>query len=177
MGSVAKVIKKVSKRIKKPFSKITKGIARGIAKVGKAVMRGVGKISNKLGPIGMIALSVAMPYALGGLSAGTTGLMNSQNLFLRSIGNVGNAIRTGYQATTGAISRTFSTITRSITEGFSGMGRGNNIFSRISNGAKSLFNNARATVQKFKPFTAKGGSVDITGTHLLEVLLLGVMNL
>jgi hypothetical protein len=176
MGSVAKAVKKVTKRIKKPLSKITKGIAKGIARVGKSVMRGVGKISNKLGPLGMIALSVAMPYALGalgggatggliGLQGGTTGWMNSTNLFLKSIGNVGNAIRTGYTQATGAISRTFSTITRSITEGFSSMGRGNNIFSRISQGAKNLFNNARATVQKFKPFTAKGGSVDVTGIH------------
>ena len=174
MGSVAKTIKKVTKVIKKPISKITKGIAKGIVKVGKSVMRGVGKLSNKLGPLGMIALSVAMPMALTalgggatggliGLPGGTTGWMNSTNVFLKSIGNVGNAIRTGYQATTGAISKTFSTITRSITEGFSSMGKGNNIFSRISNGAKELFRNARATVQKFKPFTAKGGSVDVTG--------------
>jgi len=181
MGSVAKTIKKVTKVIKKPISKITKGIAKGIVKVGKSVMRGVGKLSNKLGPLGMIALSVAMPMALTALGGGatggligrtmmgphgqmmSTGWMNSPNVFLKSIGNVGNAIRTGYTQATGAISRTFSTITRSITEGFSSMGKGNNIFSRISNGAKELFRNARATVQKFKPFTAKGGSVDVTG--------------
>jgi len=173
MGSVAKTIKKVTKVIKRPISKITKGIAKGIVKVGKSVMRGVGKLSNKLGPLGMIALSVAMPMALTalgggatggliGLQGGTTGWMNSTNLFLKSIGNVGNAIRTGYQATTGAISNAFSSITRSITEGFSSMGKGNNIFSRISNGAKELFRNARATVQKFKPFTSPGGSVDVT---------------
>ena len=64
MGSVAKVFKKVSKSIKRPISKITKGIARGIAKVGKSVMRGVGKLGKKLGPIGMIGLAIAMPYAL-----------------------------------------------------------------------------------------------------------------
>ena len=171
MGSVAKAVKKVTKVIKRPVSKITKGIAKGIARVGKSVLRGVGKLQAKLGPLGSIALAIAMPYALSGLSTaigvpgGATGWMNSSNLFLKSIGNVGNAIRTGYQATTGAISRTFSTITRSITKGFSGMGKGNNIFSRISNGAKELFRNARATVQKFKPFTAKGGSVDVTGIH------------
>ena len=39
--------------------------------------------------------------------------------FLRSIGQVGNAIRTGYQASTGAIGRTWSTITKSIGKGFS----------------------------------------------------------
>jgi len=176
MGSIAKTIKKVAKRIKRPISKITKGIARGIAKVGKSVMRGVGKLTNKLGPIGMIGLAIAMPYALSalgggatggmiGLQGGTTGWMNSTNVFLRSIGNVGNTIRTGYSATTGAISRTFSTITRSISEGFSSFGKGNNIFSRISNGAKNLFKNARATVQKWKPFTAKGGSVDVRGMY------------
>ena len=96
MGSVAKVVKKVTKSIKRPISKIVKGVARGIAKVGKSVLRGVGKLQAKLGPLGSIALAIAMPYAMSGLSAGTTGLMNSQNVFLRSIGNVGNAIRTGY---------------------------------------------------------------------------------
>ena len=69
MGSVAKVVKKATKVIKKPLSKITKGIARGIAKVGKSVMKGVGRLSKKLGPLGMIGLAVAMPYALSGLSS------------------------------------------------------------------------------------------------------------
>ena len=115
MGSIRKVFKKATKVIKKPISKITKGIARGIAKVGKSVMKGVAKLNKKLGPLGMIAMSIAMPYALGGLSniighggmaAGqASGLMGSQNLFLRSIGNVGNAIRTGYNVATGAISK------------------------------------------------------------------------
>ena len=64
MGSVAKVFKKAKKVVKKPLSKITKGIARGIAKVGKSVMKGVAKLNKKLGPIGMIGLSIAMPYAM-----------------------------------------------------------------------------------------------------------------
>ena len=170
MGSVAKVVKKVTKVAKKPFSKITKGIA----KVGKSVMRGVGKINKKFGPLGSIALAVAMPYAMSGLSGmigspamsgihPATGWMGSKNVFLRSIGNVGNAIRTGYTQATGAISKTFSTITRSISEGFSSFGKGNNIFSKISNGAKNLFNKARATVRRMKPMTSKGGSVDVYG--------------
>ena len=181
MGSVAKVIKKATRVIKKPLSKITKGIARGIAKVGKSVMKGVSKISNKLGPVGMIALAIAMPYALTalglsatggmiGLQGGTTGWMNSTNLFLKSIGNVGNAIRTGYtNATTGAIrtgvGNTWSSITKSIIERVfkNFLVVKVNIWTRISNGAKRLFNSARATVQKFKPFTSPGGSVDVTG--------------
>ena len=175
MGSVAKAVKKVTKVIKRPVSKITKGIAKGIARVGKSVMRGVGKLQAKLGPLGSIALAVAMPYALSGLSSMTTGMMNyglgtatpntAFKLFVRSIGDVGNTIRTGYQAATGAISDTFSSITRSITEGFSSMGKGNNIFSRISNGAKELFKNARTYAQKFKPFTSPGGSVDVKGIY------------
>ena len=169
MGSVAKVFKKAKKVVKKPLSKITKGIARGIAKVGKSVMKGVAKLNKKLGPIGMIALSVAMPYAMSGLSTGTTGLMNSSNTFLRSIGNVGNAIRTGYQSATGAIGKTWSTITKSIGKGFQKFagnfkGQGN-IWSRISQGAKNLFNSARNTVKKFTPKfrAAKTGTVQVYG--------------
>ena len=182
MGSVFKAVKKVAKRITRPVSKITKGIAKGIAKVGKSVMRGVAKINKKLGPLGMIAMSVAMPYALGGLSniighggmaAGqSSGLLGSQNLFLRSIGQVGNAIRTGYQATTGAISNTMSTITKSISKGFqnfAGKFKGqNNIFSRISEGAKNLFKQSKTTVNNWKSKMKFGrtkvdGSVDVFG--------------
>ena len=161
MGSVAKVVKKATKVIKKPLSKITKGIARGIAKVGKSVMKGVGRLSKKLGPLGMIALSVAMPYALsglstaighGGMAAGqASGWLGSQNVFLRSIGQVGNAIRTGYQASTGAIGKTWSTITKSIGNGFQKFQTGGgNIWTRISNGTKNLFNSARNQVAKLK---------------------------
>ena len=168
MGSVAKAVKKVTKRVSRPISKITKGIAKGIVKVGKATMRGVAKIQNKLGPLGSIAMAIAIPAALGGLSTmvgtagGTTGFMNSSNVFLRSIGTVGNQIRTGYQGVTGFIRTGMNSITKSITKGFSNMGKGNNIFSKISNGAKELFQRSRAAVQKFKPFTAEG-NVDVTG--------------
>lgn len=176
MGSVAKAVKKVTKVVKKPISKITKGIAKGIVKVGKATMRGVAKIQNKLGPLGSIAMAIAMPYAMSGLSnivgqgaVGAlgpqipSGLMSSSNVFLNSIGQVGNAIRTGYQATTGFVSNAFNNITSSITKGFSNMGKGNNLWSKVSNGAKSLFQKSRAAVQKFKPMTSKGGSVDVKG--------------
>ena len=182
MGSVFKAVKKVAKRITRPVSKITKGIAKGIARVGKSVMKGVAKINKKLGPLGMIAMSIAMPYALGGLSniighggmaAGqSSGLLGSQNLFLRSIGQVGNAIRTGYQATTGAISNTMSTITKSISKGFqnfAGKFKGqNNIFSRISEGAKNLFKQSKTTVNNWKSKfkfgrTPTDGSVDVFG--------------
>ena len=176
MGSVAKVVKKATKVIKKPLSKITKGIARGIAKVGKSVMKGVGRISKKLGPLGMIGLSIAMPYALsglstaighGGMAAGqASGWLGSQNVFLRSIGQVGNAIRTGYQASTGAIGKTWSTITKSIGKGFSKFTKGTgNIWKNISQGAKNLFNSARTTMKKYTPKWRAGqqGTVGVEG--------------
>ena len=68
MGSIKKVLKKVKKAVKKPISKAFKGIAKGIMKVGKATIRGIASLNKKLGPIGSIALSIAMPYALSGLS-------------------------------------------------------------------------------------------------------------
>jgi hypothetical protein len=89
MGKVFKKAKTVVKKVAKPITTVVKKVAKKVAKIGKSVMQGVSKISNKLGPIGMIALSIAMPYALGGLSSmigtagGTTGLMNSSNLFLK----------------------------------------------------------------------------------------------
>jgi len=142
-------------------------------------MRGVARISKKLGPVGMIALSMAMPYALSGLSSmvGTagvgayggvhagTGMMSSSNLFIRSIGNMGNIVRTGYQAATGAISTGMNTITKSMSKAFSKLSnptaKGGNIWSRISNGAKNLYNSAKATLTGQQ----KTGFVDVTGVQ------------
>ena len=180
MGSIRKVFKKARKIVSKPISKITKGIAKGIAKVGKSVLKGVAKLNKKLGPLGMIAMSIAMPWALNGLSnivgqgaVGAfgpqipSGLMGSQNVFLRSIGNVGNTIRMGYNGVTGAIGKVKQGITRSITEGFSKMsgGKGKGLWSKISNGAKRLFTNARNTIKKYTPKFRAGtkGTVQIGG--------------
>ena len=179
MGSVKKVIKKVKKAVKKPISKAFKGIAKGILKVGKATMRGIASVNQKLGPLGTIALSIAMPYALGGLSnmigrgammqpggfigGKATGMMGSKNLFIRSIGNVGNAIRTGYNAASLKISGIKNSITNSIKKGFSEFGKGNNIFSRVSRGAKDLFVKSRDFLkQKMpKPFKGPQGTVEV----------------
>jgi hypothetical protein len=183
MGSIRKVFKKARKIVSKPISKITKGIAKGIAKVGKSILKGVAKLNKKMGPLGMIAMSIAMPWALNGLSnivgqgaVGAfgpqipSGLMSSQNVFLRSIGNVGNTIRMGYNGVTGAIGKVkqgIKGITRSITEGFSKMsgGKGKGLWSKISNGAKRLFTNARNTIKKYTPKFRQGtsGSVDVYG--------------
>lgn len=174
-----KFFKKITRAVTKPVSKVFKTVARGIKKVGSSVMRGVARISKKLGPVGMIALSMAMPYALAGLSSmvGTagvgayggvhagTGMMSSSNLFIRSIGNMGNVVRTGYQAATGAISTGMNTITKSMSKAFSKLSnptaKGGNIWSRISNGAKNLYNSAKATITGQQ----KTGFVDVAGVQ------------
>jgi len=136
-------------------------------KVGKATMRGVAKLNQKLGPLGSIAMAIAMPYALSGLSSLTTTAMSSTNTFLKSIGTIGNQIRTGYQAFNAGISKGFSTITKSISKGFQKFAPQGvkNMFSNISTGAKNLYNSAKATMKKYtpKPFTAKEGTVEFFG--------------
>jgi hypothetical protein len=166
MGSVRKVFKKVTKAVKKPVSKITKGIAKGIAKVGKAVIRGVAKINKKLGPLGTIALSMAMPYALSGLSAGFTNMAATQgtgvfNTFVRSIGQMGVNVGNKFNAISGQISKGMSSITNRITKSFSNIGKGNNIFSRISNGVKNLYNKAKTNFGNTFGKKASAGKVEV----------------
>ena len=160
MGSVSRVFKKVKRAVTRPISKAFKGVVKGIMKVGKATMRGVAKLNQKLGPLGSIAMAIAMPYALSGLSTATTAAMNSTNTFLKSIGTVGNSIRTGYQAFNAGVSKTFSTITKSISKGFQRFAPQGvkNMFSNISTGAKNLYNSAKTTMKKYTP-KFKQGSV------------------
>ena len=174
MGSVIKRVTKTFKKVTKPITKIAKGIAKGIAKVGKAIGKGLAKVSQKFGPLGSIALAMAMPYALGGLSTaigipgGATGWMNSSNLFLKSIGNVGNAIRSGYTGITGSISRGIGSITKNITTSFQKFAPkgNNNIWSRISQGAKNLYNSAKRVSQKYSPFKGKQGTIGVDAEAL-----------
>ena len=166
MGSVRKVFKKVTKAVKKPVSKITKGIAKGIAKVGKAVIRGVAKINKKLGPLGTIALSMAMPYALSGLSSGFSAMANTTatgpfSTFVKSIGQIGVDIGSKFSSITGQIGSKMSSITNRITKGFSNIGKGNNIFSRISNGVKNLYNKAKTNFGNTFGKKASAGKVEV----------------
>ena len=163
-----KAAKKLIKNIKKPFSKITKGIARGIAKIAKVVMRGVGTLHNKLGPIGMIGLAIAMPYAMQGLSSWTTMATQSpQGTWLHSVGKLADTIRTGYRYTTGAIGNATNFISKSIGEVFSRFG-GNegNIFTRISKGAKRLYRAAQQNFAKTFGKAGSGGKVEVWGKGL-----------
>ena len=178
MGSVRKVFKKVTKAVKKPVSKITKGIAKGIAKVGKAVIRGVAKINKKLGPLGTIALSMAMPYALSGLGQGFANMAATQgtgpfSTFIKSIGQMGVNAGNKFNAISGQISKGFSNITGRITKSFSNIGKGNNIFSRISNGVKNLYTKAKTNFGNTFGKKASAGKVEVfspgEGPMLLDV--------
>ena len=166
MGFFKKIFKK-AKKIVKPITKIVKKVAKKIKKIGKAVMKGVAKISNKLGPVGMIALSIAMPYALAGLSSMTTAAMSSSNVFLKAVGTVGNQIRLGYQAFNTGMSIAKKSITDVIGKTFQKFAPkgGTNIFSRISDGAKRLYTATKEKLKSVSPKfrTAKEGTVEFFG--------------
>ena len=160
-----KAAKKFVKNIKKPFSKITKGIARGIAKMAKIVMKGVGQLNKKLGPIGMLGLAIAMPYAMQGLGAGFAKMSASQGpfgTFLKAVGQRGSQIMQGFNRATGFVKEGFSNITKGIMDTFSGFSNRasqSNIWKSISNGAKRLYTNAKKYTPKFR--AGKAGTVDV----------------
>jgi len=167
MGGVVKKAKKIVKKVTKPITKIVKKTVKKVKKIGKAVMKGVSKITNKLGPVGMIALSIAMPYALAGLSTATTAAMSSSNVFLRAVGTVGNQIRLGYQAFNTGMSIAKKSITDVIGKTFQKFAPkgGTNIFSRISDGAKRLYNATKEKLKSVSPKfkTAKTGQSEVFG--------------
>jgi hypothetical protein len=169
-----KTVKKAAKSVTKTISKVVKKTAQAIKKVGKSVMKGIAKISNKLGPVGMIALSIAMPYALAGLSSFTTAAMASNNVFLQAVGQVGNVIRTGYQAFNAGVSNAFSSITNSISQAFTKFAPQGvkDMYSAISEGAKTLYNSAQETVKQYmpKPFTGTEGTVEFFDEDGIQIL-------
>jgi len=167
MGKVFRAAKKVVKKVTKPITKVVKKVAKKVKKIGKAVMKGVAKISNKLGPVGMIALSIAMPYALAGLSSMTTAAMSSSNVFLKAVGTIGNQIRLGYQAFNTGMSIAKKSITDVIGKTFQKFAPkgGTNIFSRISDGAKRLYTATKEKLKSVSPKfkTAKTGQSEVFG--------------
>jgi len=161
MGAISRVFKGATKAVKKVTKGVTKAatkIGKGIAKIGKSVWNGVkklggkafeayGKISGKLGPIGMIGLSMAMPYLMPGFTSTAGGLwtnfgaksatwMNaSTNPFLKTIGTVGQKIYTG----TNFIKGTAQGISQTIGKTFSGFASEGTIGSRVSTGFSNLY--------------------------------------
>ena len=162
MGSIFKKIKRIVK--KNPLTRIIKRVGKSIADVGKKTWQGIkriggkvmsayGKISQKLGPIGMIGLSMAMPYLLGGFSGaagglwtnfgtkmggvigkgGTVlqkGLMHSQNPFLKVMGYAGK----GMYNTANFIGGTTRGISQTISKTFGQFAQGN-----VSQGFANLY--------------------------------------
>ena len=183
MGSVVKKIKKTAKKAvkavkkivkKNPITKIVKKAAKGvkklggklwdgIKKVGGKAMKAWGKISQKLGPIGTIALSFAMPYLLGPLSgmAGTAWSNMATWLGTPATGagsTFVNVFKTlGYNAMKGAqfVGSTFKGITQTLSQtvrGFAGEG------GSLSKGFEALWGGTKDV------FTGKAGMGTLAGT-------------
>ena len=161
MGAISRVFKGATKAVKKVTKGVTKAakkIGKGIAKIGKSVWNGVkklggkafemyGKISGKLGPIGMIGLSMAMPYLMPGFSSAAGGLWtnfgakattwanHATNPFLRTMGQIGGNIYKG----TNFIKGTAQGISQTIGKTFSGFAGEGTIGSRVSTGFSNLY--------------------------------------
>tara|TARA_Y100001937_G_scaffold88671_1_gene119873 strand:+ start:294 stop:1547 length:1254 start_codon:yes stop_codon:yes gene_type:complete len=162
MGSIVKKIKKTVKKVikKNPISKIISKTAKkikrfgrkvweGIKKVGGKAMKAWGKISQKIGPIGTIALSFAMPYLLGPLSgaAGTawnnmatwlgTPATGAGSAFVNTFKNLGLNVMKGTQF----VGSTFKGITQTLSKTIGSFGQGDIAggFSNLWKGAGDVF--------------------------------------
>jgi len=161
MGAISRVFKGATRAVKKVTSGVTKAakkIGKGIAKIGKSVWNGVkklggkafemyGKISGKLGPIGMIGLSMAMPFLMPGFTGAAGGLWtnfgakaatwstHATNPFLRTIGQIGGNIYKG----TNFIKGTAQGISQTIGKTFEGFASEGTLGSRISSGFSNLY--------------------------------------
>tara|TARA_R100000049_G_C1949394_1_gene96128 strand:- start:1846 stop:3030 length:1185 start_codon:yes stop_codon:yes gene_type:complete len=141
MGSIFKKIKKTVAKIKNPLGKLFKRVGKSIAKVGGKIFKGIknmgikayqayGKFSKKLGPIGMIGMSIAMPYLLGAFGTTGAGLWTnfgaisktaslSTNPFLKVMGYAGKGV---YNTSNfiGGTTRGISQTIGKVFEGFAG---------------------------------------------------------
>ena len=154
MGSIFKKVKKIVKKVTSPISKVFNKVGKGIADAGKKIWSGIkriggealkayGKISQKLGPIGMIGVSMAMPYLLGAFGATGGGLwtsfgkmafkgQQSMNPFFKAMGhlgkgvyNSGNFVGGTYRCITQTISKAFGSISQgNVSEGFANFWKG-----------------------------------------------------
>ena len=159
MGSIFKKVKKIVSKVTSPVTKLFKKVGKGIVKVGKDIWGGIkkiggeamkayGKISQKLGPIGMIGMSMAMPYLMGAFGATGGGLwtgfgklsvkgMQSVNPFFKAMGYAGKGVFNAGNfvgGTTRGISQTVSKVFGSFAEGNVSQG-----FSNFYKGASDVF--------------------------------------
>ena len=205
MGAISRVFKGATKAVKKVTKGVTKAakkIGKGIAKIGKSVWNGVkkvggkafelyGKESGKLGPIGMIGLSMAMPYLMPGFTGTAGGLWtnfgakmgvkatatqagfgwanHATNPFLRVIGQVGGNIYKG----TNFIKGTAQGISQTIGKTFEGFASEGTLGSRISSGFSNLY---KGTTEVLTGQAGKGTMIptqfkDALGTTVNKNLL------
>jgi len=195
MGAISRVFKGATKAIKKVTKGVTKAakkIGKGIAKIGKNVWNGVkklggkafelyGKVSGKLGPIGMIGLSMAMPFLMPGFTGAAGGLWtnfgakaatwstHATNPFLRTMGQIGGNIYKG----TNFIKGTAQGISQTIGKTFSGFASEGTIGSRISTGFSNLY---KGTTEVLTGQAGKGTMIptqfkDALGTTVNKNLL------
>ena len=104
-------------KLRKIGSKIWRGIKKVGKKIGKAfkkVFKGVGKFLGKLGPVGTIAMMIAMPYIGSYLwsSFGTWagGLQGTMGNVMKTIYKVGNSVAGAYRTVTDAVYGTLKKI-------------------------------------------------------------------
>ena len=186
MGAISRVFKKATKAVKKVTKGVTKAfkkVGKGIAKVGKGIWNGVkkiggaafkayGKLSSKLGPIGMIGLSMAMPYLMPGFTSAAGGLWtnfgaktatwanSTTNPFLRTIGQIGGNIYKG----TNFIKGTAQGISQTVSKTFEGFASQGTIKDKIASGFSNLY---RGTSEVL---TGKAGMGTMTSQTTQSVL-------
>lgn len=187
MGAISRVFKGATRAVKKVTSGVTKAakkIGKGIAKIGKSVWNGVkkiggkafelyGKVSGKLGPIGMIGLSMAMPFLMPGFSGAAGGLWtnfgakaatwstHATNPFLRTIGQIGGNIYKG----TNFIKGTAQGISQTIGKTFEGFASEGTFGSRISSGFSNLYKGTTEVL------TGQAGKGTMLPTNFSEAIL------
>ena len=199
MGAISRVFKKATKAVKnvtkgvtRAFKKVGKGIAKvgkgiwnGVKKIGKEAFKAYGKISSKLGPIGMIGLSMAMPYLMPGFTSTAGGLWtkfgakmgikatagqagfgwanHATNPFLRTIGQIGGNIYKG----TNFIKGTAQGISQTIGKTFEGFASQGTVKDKIASGFSNLYKGTSEVL------TGKAGFGTMTSQTTQSVLNAG----
>jgi len=186
---VKKAVKKVKKIVKKsPIAKVVKKVAKGIKKLGGKVWEGIKKVggkalrafskfSEKIGPIGMIALSFAMPYLSAGFSAGWNAMggwlgagAQSSNVFLNSMSQLGHTAWKAVDYSAAFVKGTYQGITQTLGKTFKSFGQGNvkEGFSNLWGGTKDVVSGrAGMGTEKFITQSVQDAALGID-TELLQ---------
>lgn len=145
---IKKAVKKTAKRIKNIAKKVITAVPGGKklwelgGKIGTKIMKGIGKITNKLGPVGMIALSVLAPYAAPLWSSFGAAAAASSSVW----GSIGTAIYNGANW----VGATMSSMTSGISKAIGNIASGS--FGKAADSVVSGFADA---------FTGKAGAAGI----------------